>query len=88
MIDFPIRHCVGSVFTADALFPATDDDGRNPIATPEAVKLARQLLDVPPSEPDSVIVWNLPDVFSIPYGSNDIGTASYVDRVVEFCFDE
>jgi hypothetical protein len=82
-----LRHSVGSPFDADALFPS-EEDGKNVTPTPKAVALARRLLSVPADSPDSDIVWVLPDVFSVPYGSPEIGTASFAGLVVEFFYED
>lgn len=78
-----ISHCVGTCLDADALFPC-EEDGRNVVASPQAVELARSLLSAPA---DAVLTWDLPDVFSMPYGSPRIGSASFEGRTVEFVFD-
>lgn len=82
-----LRCSVGSVFCADVLFPS-HEDGKSPWATPAAVRMARVLLRMPPDVPDSDIAWDLPDVFSIPYGSDLVGRASFGGDTVEFFFEE
>jgi hypothetical protein len=78
------KHVVGSCLNADYLFPS-NEEGQEVTASQEAKDLARELLGV---ATDAEVTWNLPDVFSIAYGSTFIGTASATGRTVEFHFEE
>lgn len=80
-----ISHCVGSCLEADFLFPCGNDGGGDVFASPKAVELARGLLGAPEG---AALVWDLPDVFSVPYDSSRIGSASFEGRTVEFFFDD
>lgn len=62
----------------ERMFPCDNDDGRDVKASEVATNTAAVELGCSPAD----VVWRLPDVFAVRYGSNYVGTASYKDQQV------
>jgi hypothetical protein len=72
-----------SVDETEALFPSSGDDGEDVQATQEAQARAADAMGVKAEE----LVWHLPDVFAVRYGSSYVATASHGDQRVRFLMD-
>lgn len=69
----------------EALFPCLGEEGQDVYPSNAAEQLAREALQVPQ---DALLLWHLPDVFSVRYGSCYVGAVRHENNIVRFLWED
>ena len=68
----------------EALFPCLGEEGQDVYPSVAALQIAREELQAPQ---DALLVWHLPDVFSVRYGSCYVGAVRYENKEIRFLWE-
>lgn len=83
-----MQNIINKTYDVDALenlLPCLGEEGQDVYPSAEMEQAARDALQAPD---DALLVWHLPDVFSVRYGSSYAGAVRYQNTVLRIHADE